>query len=39
MIPVWLVSVLHVVSVASAATILVWLGVAAAANRRNRPDS
>jgi uncharacterized membrane protein len=39
MIPVWLVSVLHVISVVSAATILVWLGVAAAANRHNRPDS
>ena len=35
MIPVWLVSVLHVVSVVSAVAILVWLGVAATANRRD----
>lgn len=36
MIPVWLVAVLHVVSVASALAILVWLGVAAVRRRDGR---
>jgi len=35
-IPVWLVAVLHVVSVASAVVILVWLGVAAMRRRDGR---
>lgn len=36
MIPVWLVAVLHVVSVASAVAILVWLGVVAVQRRDGR---
>ena len=38
MIPVWLVAVLHVLSVISAPVILLWLGVAAWSGRpRRRP--
>lgn len=38
MIPIWLIAVLHFVSIVSAGVILVWLGAAAWRSLRDRGD-